>query len=102
MQVSAESLDGVTDGGGLVELASLGDPSRSADGSERAQHPTLGCSGRMNHVARVRKADSVPATMGFDDCSCSIIGCVTSPVSLQFQQNLDPGGDSRARRLHPT
>ena len=62
----------------------------------------LARSGGVYHVPRVREADSISATMGFDYCPCLVIGCVTSPVSLQFQQNLNPGGDSRAGRLHPT
>jgi hypothetical protein len=56
----------------------------------------------MYHVPRVRKTDSVSATMAFDYSPRLIIGCVTGPVSLQFEQNLNPGGDSRTRRLHPT
>jgi hypothetical protein len=55
----------------------------------------------MYHVPRVRQADPIFATMGFDDRPCLIIGYVTSPDSVQFQQHLNPGGDSRACRLHP-
>jgi hypothetical protein len=56
----------------------------------------------MNHVPRVRKADTISTAMGFDYRPCLVIGGAPGPVSLQFEQNLNPGGDSRAGRLHAT
>src|SRR5882757_4417023 len=42
----------------------------------------LARSGRVYHVPRVRKADSISATMGFDYCPCPLItSTVATPIS---------------------
>jgi hypothetical protein len=56
--------------------------------------------GWAQHVAGVRKTDSVPTTMRLDNGSRPIVSLVAGPIALKFEQHLDPGRHSRSRRFH--
>jgi hypothetical protein len=45
---------------------------------------------RLDHVSSVAQTYSVPSSIGLHDGACAVIGLVTGPIALQFEQDLDP------------
>src|SRR5271170_1313896 len=54
----------------------------------------------MNHVSRIREADSVAAAIRLYDGAGAVIGILSGPVALEFEQHLNPARHDGAGRLH--
>lgn len=57
-------------------------------------------SARMNHVSRIREADAVAAAIRFYDGACTVVGALSSPVALEFEQHLNPARHDCGGCLH--
>ena len=89
----------------VVDADRLGSPTSVAcvtgDSAGAGQGGPARCSGRMNHLSRVRESHSITAAVRNDDRARRVVGCVSRPIALKLQQHLYPTAQASAGLLQP-